>query len=259
MRSTRQDRIVRFLHSRGECSVADLARLLGASQMTIRRDLDALARAGKARRTFGGAAPAERVLFEFQFLQREREHRAAKAAIARAAARIVRDGQSVLLDSGTTTLAVARELKARRGLTVLTTSLPIASELQYCQDVELLLLGGVVRRGSPDLSGALTEENIERLRADVAMLGADGIDAAGNVYNASLAVARMLEKMAASARKVYVVADHSKIGRPALARFGSLVRWAGLITDAGLDKALLRRLRGAGVHCILARETGNLE
>jgi len=259
MRYSRQDRIVSLLHSRGECAIADLARDLGTSQMTIRRDLDALAKAGKARRTFGGAAPAERVLFEFQFLERERTHRPAKAAIARAAAKVVRNGQSVLLDSGTTTLAVARELKARANLTVITTSLPIASELQYCQGVEVLLLGGAVRRNSPDLSGAMTEENIERLCADVALLGADGIDAAGNVYNASVAVARMLAKMAASARRVYVVADRSKVGRPALARFGNLARWAGLITDAGLDKSILRRLRRAGVRCILAKEKGNHE
>src|SRR5690606_10030580 len=102
------------------------------------------------------------------------------------------------------------------------------------QAIDLVLLGGLLRRDAPDLIGALTESNLETLHADIAFIGADGIDLQGNIYNASLAVGRMLGKMAGSANQVYVVADSSKIGRPALTRFGNIVGWDGLITDDGI-------------------------
>ena len=126
----RHTRILELLTTQGEAQVAELALSLGVSDMTIRRDLDALALAGKVLRTHGGAALSGRVVFDFQFMQRTQEQEGAKQHIAKIAASLIKDGQSILLDSGTTTLAVARALKVRKGLTIITTSLPIASELQ---------------------------------------------------------------------------------------------------------------------------------
>ena len=250
---TRRTLILERLDSEGECHVMRMADDLGVSPMTIRRDLDALEKEGRVLRTHGGAAPAGRVAFAFQFLQRENEQSAAKLAIGILAASLVQDGQSVLLDSGTTTLAVARELKARRKLTVITTSLPIASELQHSDAAELILLGGNLRRETPDLIGALTEMNLEQLRADVAFIGAEAVDAGGTVFSSSLAVARLLKKMAASARQVHIVADSTKIGRSALARFGVLKNWSGLITDNGIAAAVAQKLGRAGVRVIRAK------
>jgi DeoR/GlpR family transcriptional regulator of sugar metabolism len=247
-----QQRIGELLAIRGECSVEELAATFGVTGMTIRRDFEMLAVQGKVIRTHGGAAMAQRISFEFSFLQRVRENHAAKQAIARAAAALVQDRQSVLLDSGTTTLALSQCLRGKKGLTVVTTSLPIASQLQFDQEIEVLLLGGYLRSGSPDLAGALTEANLETIRADVAFIGADGIDATGAVYNQSPEVARMLTKMAASAQRVFVVADSSKLGRVALYRYGRLTDWAGLISDRGADRSLLASLRKAGVQVVKA-------
>jgi DeoR/GlpR family transcriptional regulator of sugar metabolism len=252
---TRLNRIEQLLRQRGACSVEFLSRELGVSDMTIRRDLQQLADAGRVVRTHGGAAPAEQVLFEFQFLRRARLHQRHKQQIGACAASLVADGQSVLLDSGTTTLAVARCLRQRQRLTVITTSLPVASVLQHAAGVQTLLLGGFVRRDAPDLSGPLTEANLENLRADLAFLGADGIDLLGNVYNASLSVARMLSKMAVCAAAVYVVADSSKLGHTALMRFGNLADWRGLITDAQIQPQQLNKLRDRGVNVIVADAT----
>lgn len=254
----RHNRIAELLASGGECSVEMLAEKLGVSGMTVRRDLQAMADAGKVIRTHGGATSGQRVSFEFQFLARTRENQVAKEAIAVEAARRVGDGQSVMLDSGTTTLALARQLKVKKRLTVITTSLPIASELQFCEQIQLLLLGGFVQRGAPDLAGSLTESNLESLHADVAFVGADGIDARGNIYNNSLAVGRMLGKMAASTDCIYVVADSSKIGRAALTRFGNAAKWNGLITDGGLKKALASALQRAGVRVLIAGTGGTV-
>lgn len=248
----RQHKIAELCSARGEQSVDTLARLFRVSGMTIRRDLQALADAGQVLRTHGGAAPARRVSFDFQFLDRVNSHRVAKLAIAAAAAERVRDGQSVMLDSSTTTLAIAERLRGRAGLTVVTTSLPIASALQHSPGMEVLLLGGYLRPDAPDLAGPMTEANIEGLRVDVAFLGADGVDARGSIYNASPVVARMLGKMAAAAGTVYAVADSSKLGRTALCRFGNVAAWAGLITDAGLARPVAAGLRRAGVRLIVA-------
>lgn len=248
---TRHLRILDRLTAQGEAQVAQLAVSLGVSDMTIRRDLDSLALAGKVIRTHGGAALSGRVVFDFQFLQRTREHEEAKRQVAEMAASLVQEGQSVLLDSGTTTLAVARALKSRKRMTVITTSLPIASELQGCDSIELILLGGALRREAPDLIGPLTESNLEQLKADIAFIGADAVDSQGRAYNHSMAVARMLTRMATSARQVYVVADSTKIGQTALARFGNLKAWNGLITDRGLAPALATSLKRAGCAVIL--------
>lgn len=252
MSNLRHHQIIETVNLRGECSVAFLARKFGVSDMTIRRDLQTLAEAGRILRTHGGAAPAERISFEFNFLRKLRENQTAKLAIAEAAARLVKEGQSVFLESGTTTLAVARALKSRKNLKIITTSLPIASELQFCENIQVLLLGGILRRGAPDLAGALTESNLEQMRADLAFLSADGIDAKGNVYSASLDVARMLGKMISCARQSYVVADHSKMGRTAVIRFGHLKQLNGLITDGGLSRTMAASLARAGVRIIRA-------
>jgi DeoR family transcriptional regulator of aga operon len=243
---TRLSRILDIINSRGEAQIADLSTSLGVSDMTIRRDLDALALNGKVIRTHGGAALSGRVVFDFQFMQRSREHEAAKQQIAVIAASLVKDGQSVLLDSGTTTLAVAHALKAKKRLTVITTSLPIASELQHCEHIDLILLGGALRREAPDLIGPLTENNLEQLKADIAFIGADAVDTHGKAYNKSMAVARMLTRMATSARQVYVVADSTKIGHTALSRFGTLKGWNGLITDNDLPSLQVAALHKAG-------------
>ncbi len=243
---SRHSRIMELLTSRGEAHVNELAIELEVSDMTIRRDLDALALMGKVIRTHGGAAISGRVIFDFQFMQRTREQEETKQQIATMAASLVQNGQSILLDSGTTTLAVARALKAKKELTVITTSLPIASELQNCDHITLILLGGALRREAPDLIGPLTESNLEVLKADIAFIGADAIDTDGKTYNRSMAVARMLSRMATAARQVYVVADSTKIGQTALALYGNLKNWNGLITDHGLTPAHGTALKQAG-------------
>ncbi|MEN8254487.1 MAG: DeoR/GlpR family DNA-binding transcription regulator [Verrucomicrobiota bacterium] len=250
--TTRQEKIVDLISETGEGSIQDFARQFKVSEMTIRRDLDQLALQGRVIRTHGGATLAGQVSFEFGFLKRKKQNQTEKEAIARRVAELVRDGQSVMLDSGTTTLAIARALRSKKGLTIITSSLPIASELQYHQDTRVLLLGGYLRSGAPDLEGALTESNLEQLRADIAFLGADGIDRKGHAYNASLSVGRMLTKMTASANEVYVVADQDKLGRTALSRYGNIAKWSGLITSRSADKPLLAALRRNGVRILTA-------
>ena len=142
-RPDRQKRICDLLGARSECSVEEIAAKLKVSGMTVRRELQALADQSKVIRTHGGATMAQRISFEFAFLSRAKDNEAGKRSIGRAAAALINEGQSVLLDSGTTTLAVAQHLRGRRGVRVITTSLPIASLLQYDHEIEVMLLGGL--------------------------------------------------------------------------------------------------------------------
>ncbi len=250
---TRQARIHELIAARGECSVEQLAADLGVSGMTVRRDLRALEQQGQVVRTHGGAALGRRTTFEFDFLQRVRLNLPAKEAIGRAAVALLKDCSSLMLDGSTTTLAIARQLRGRTGLVVITTSLPAASELQHEPGVEVLLPGGYVRPDSPDLTGSLTEMNLEQLHAEVAILGADGIDEQGFVYTDPPDTTYMLLKMAASADRVYVAADSSKFGKRGLRRFGQLAQWAGLITDDRGDPEFIESLRKQDVRVVVGR------
>ena len=244
--------ILKLIGEGRECSVADLAVRFGVSEMTIRRDLDALAAQGRVIRTHGGATAASGVVFEFRFLEKQRVRRSAKRRIAAAAAALVEDGMTIMLDSGTTTLALAEALKGKCDLTVVTTSLPIASALQYSDAVDVVLLGGRLRRDAPDLSGSLPLKALEGLHADLAFVGADAVDLKGAAYNEAIEVAHLIESMATAADIVYCVADSSKIGKAALARSGSLTKWNGLITDSALDARVAAKLRRQGIKVMLA-------
>jgi len=246
----RRAKILELLNQQGQGQIEELASQFGVSGMTIRRDLQDLADRGQVIRTHGGAAPGARVSFEFRFLKRVQEQAAEKQQIAQVATQLVESGQSVLLDSSTTTLEIARQLKAIRPLTVITTSLPIASELFGQEAIEVLILGGRVRNDSPDLLGALTDYNLEMLRADIAFIGVDAIDHQGNAYNTCTEVGRMLSRMAQAAAKVYAVADHTKIGRRELMRFANVAEWAGLICDDQLSDAMRAPLRRAGINIL---------
>jgi len=251
--------IVDLLLHQGEQTVEQLAERFGVSGMTIRRDLQDLETAGKLMRTWGGAAPTDRVAFEFRFLERAGHEREAKQAIAATAATLVKPGQHVLLDSSTTTLAIARQLRQFDQLTVITTSLPIASELFGREGIEVILLGGVLRKDEPDLTGAITEHALGLLHAEVAFIGADGIDAEGSIYTSAPEVARMLQKMAATADHVYAVADHTKLDRRALMRFAQLNDFTGLITDSQADAQFINGLEQAGAKVLLPKATQLVE
>lgn len=247
---SRRSKILGLLERKGELSIEVLADRYSVSGMTIRRDLQELVEAGRVIRTHGGAAPAQRISFEFKFLERTQHNAEQKRQIAELAVQRVKPGQTVMLDSSTTTLAIANHLAVLDRLTVITTSLPIASALFGREGIEVIILGGTLRKDSPDLCGALTDTSLDLMRADIAFIGADAIDDEGYIYNASTEIARMLQRMASAAAEVYAVADASKIGRQELMRFSRLADWSGLITDSTLDRGMIERLQQNQVRVI---------
>ena len=131
------------------------------------------------------------------------------------------------------------------------------SQLQFSDDIQTILLGGVLRRGSPDLTGGVTEHCLDLFAADIVFQGADGIGTDGALYTSDLRLARVDAKMRSRASRTYILADSSKIGRTALARNGSLHMVEALVTDDQIDKRVLREFRSQGINVIIAR-TGNV-
>jgi len=216
--STRVEQIIDLLSTQRKVTVAELTERFQVTRMTIRRDMNTLEQQGRITRTHGGAILAAPAVASFAFLDRRQTHLPEKLAIAEAAAKFVAPGMTVILDTGTTTLEVAKCLAGISRLRVLTSSLAIASEFFGSENMELTLLGGTVSDGSPDLTGLLTEENLKEFRADLAFLGADGVDA-GGLYTEFQSIARVSQAMIASARKSILVATHSKFGKAAFVRF----------------------------------------
>jgi DeoR family fructose operon transcriptional repressor len=246
----RLERIRALVAEHAEVSIADLAREFDVSEMTVRRDLALLADRQEIERTHGGAVRTERMVFEFEHRARRENNRAAKQAIARAARQLVKTGDRIILDTGTTTLEFARLLKDAKRLTVITPSIAVASELQYAPGVEVILLGGTLRRGNPDLTGPLTEHCLEILSADLAFQGADAISPDGKVYNSDLRLAKVDRVMRKQARKHCLLADSTKLGATALAQNGTLDDFDVFITDTRIDRQLLRRFRRRGLQVI---------
>ncbi len=235
-----------------EVLIETLAQKFNVSGMTIRRDLERLVSNGEVVRTHGGAALAKKLTFEFAFKTRQGKNQYQKQRIATCAAKHIKTGQVIMLDTGTTTLEIAQKLVAMRGITVITTSLAIVSALQFASGIEVILLGGFLRSGSPDMHGPLTEENVEKFRGSVAFMGADAIDAAGNVYTNDLRVASLDGKMARHCDKVIVVADSSKLGKKAMCKIFSQDDYNLIITDKQADKKIIRKFVKNNINIELA-------
>jgi DeoR/GlpR family transcriptional regulator of sugar metabolism len=159
----------------------------------------------------------------------------------------------IIMDTGTTTLELAALIADWRDLTVITTSLAVVSQLQFSDGIQTVLLGGVIRRGSPDLTGGVTEHCLDLFAADIVFQGADGIGLDGSMYTGDLRLARVDAKMRTRAARTVILADSSKIGRTALARNGSLEDVDAFITDDQIDKSALRELRSRGIQVTIAR------
>ena len=252
--SARQAQTRELLQKNQQVTIPELAAMFSVSEMTVRRDLDKLQGTGQIRRTHGGAMPAERMEFEFDFTSRRQSNRSAKQAIAREAFKLVRADQRLILDTGTTTLELALLLRDFENITVITPSLAVASVLQFASGVETVLLGGSIRRGSPDLTGVVTEAVLDMFAVDIAFQGADGIAEDGTCYNADMRIANVDRKIRQRAEHTYVLADSSKIGRTALATNGRLDEVEALIVDSGVDPDAVAAFQEMGATVIIAED-----
>jgi DeoR family transcriptional regulator, aga operon transcriptional repressor len=247
----RRRAILELVNQDGRVLVKELAAQFETSQITIRKDLELLHAQGQVHRTHGGALTVQAgALLDPSLREKEKLHRKEKLRIAESAARMVEEGESVLLDSGTTTTAIARALRSFRHLTVITNAVNIAAELSGTQ-VEVILTGGTVRKNSFSLVGPLAEDTLRQLTADILFLGVDGFDSKVGLSTPNLLEAKVNKVMVEIARKVVAVCDSSKFGRRAMSTIVPVSAVHHVITDKRLSKADVANLKEAGVTTTL--------
>lgn len=263
----RREQIAALLSERGFVRVVDLAEAFGVSGVTARTDLDSLVEAKRAERVHGGAVPTSHAPRERAFEVELGEYVVPKEQIGELAASLVRSGQSILLDVGTTTLAVARALKARHDLidlVIVTNGLSIALELESeIPRFTVILTGGALRPLQHSLVDPLADLVLSQVHADIAFIGCNGIDAQLGVTNVNLPEAAVKARMVASADRAVIVADSSKLGWMHLGRVAALDAFDTLVTDAAastvlnspLHTELSAALAAAGVNVLMPSDS----
>jgi len=230
----------------------ELSQRFDTSAVTIRSDLRALAASGAVLRTHGGAV-SHREGDEVPLSIRAGHHRGEKLRIAQAAAALVRDGDTILLDSGSTTHALARQLAARplAGINVITNALNVAMALAHAPHIQLLMLGGALRPNSFTLSGPQAEAALATLHADRLFLGVDSLDPERGLMTPHVLEAQLNARMIGIARQVIAVADASKLQRRNLPAIGGIDCLDVLITDERAPASVVDALRGRGIEVML--------
>lgn len=231
--SERRQQISAMVKARGSVQVAPLAERFGVSMQTIRKDLHFLAERGVMERSYGGAiaAGAVTIAAEPPVEAKRAIHIDEKARIGRAAAAMVRPGDSIVLDSGTTTLQIAHHLPDHEDITVLTNDLDISAALARKERVRVVMLGGALRRRNMAFYGAQTESALDDLHVDILFLGVDGFDVERGITTHYEPEAMLNRKMVQAAGRVIAVTDSSKFGRTCLHRIINAGEIDDLVTD----------------------------
>jgi DeoR family fructose operon transcriptional repressor len=253
----RQLRIRQMFEAKDFLDLEILCQELDASESSVRRDLDVLEGDGVLKRVYGGAVPVPQPgNSAFDFSVESQRSSDEKCRIARLTAGLIQDGQTVILDGGSTVAAVARELVAKsqgasRSLHVITNSLPIAEALESSRNIELTLTGGYLDPRRRVMLGPLCEQMLGLIRADVLVMGIGSVSEAGFSNNHSLVVGSE-QKMIEIAGRVIIVADHTKFGRGAMIPVAQLEAAKTVVSDSDLAWEYVELLRGKGVEVLLA-------
>ncbi len=244
--------VLEALEESHEVTVASLSRTQGVSEMTVRRDLEALEREGVLRRVHGGAVSTVSRGYEPPYALRSGRDQEAKRAIGERAAALVSDGETLAIDVGSTTLELARALATAGNLTVLTPSLRVAEYLTPNPGIRTIVTGGIARKGELSLIGDLAERAFAELHCDTVFIGAGGVDPAAGVTEFNLDDTRVKRAALASARRCVLLVDASKLGVVALASICPLESVDVLITDNGASDEALAPIREVGVEVLIA-------
>jgi DeoR family fructose operon transcriptional repressor len=247
----RQLRIRQMLESRDFLDLDTLCRELEASESSVRRDLDELEEQGALKRVYGGAVPSQQQANNaFDFTVESGRYSDEKSRIARLTATLIQDGETVILDGGSTVAAVAGEL-ASKPLHIVTNSLPIAETLEARRNIELTLTGGYLDPRIRVMLGPLCEQMLGLIRADVVIMGIGSVSEAGFSNNNTLVVGSE-QKMIEIANRLIIVADHSKFGRNAMIPVAALSAAHTVVSNSELAPEYVKLLEGKGVEVLLA-------
>jgi DeoR family transcriptional regulator, glycerol-3-phosphate regulon repressor len=249
----RQAALLQEVQRLESASVEHLAEHFGVTLQTVRRDVNLLAEAGLLLRFHGGVRAPSSTTVNIAYRQRQQLNAAAKQAIARSVARAVPNGCSLLINIGTTTEAIARELLRHKGLRVITNNLNVAAILSDNPDCEVIVAGGSVRTRDRGIIGEVTVEFVRQFKVDIGLIGISGIEADGSLRDFDFHEVKVSRAIIEHSREVWLATDHSKFNRPAMVALGRLDQLHRLFTDEEPPAPFAAMLSAAKVRVDVAR------
>lgn len=253
----RRETILAELGTKGKVQVHALAGMFNVSTETIRRDLDRLEKEGRLRKVYGGAVQTRSERIEPTFMKRSQMHSGEKRAIGKLAASLVREGETVLLDNGTTTIEIMRELKDRGDVTVITSSVPIlACALDGFQG-KVIFAGGEVHMGIQAATGAIAHQLLDQFKVNKAFISAGGISLADGITEYNLEEALLSRKMMQRTEEAILVADHSKFGVTTFAQIAPIEHISMIVTDPGCSQEWIDALNKLDVEVLISGQNGS--
>jgi DeoR family transcriptional regulator of aga operon len=249
----RRQKIQQIIEEKGKITVEDIAGRFSVSAVTARSDLDVLAKRGEVIRSHGGAVRQLNAVVDYPLRFKESIHHAEKVRISHAAVQLIRPHHNVILDSGTTTVQIARQIKAARihPLTVITNALNVAYELVETEGVTLIVIGGILRPSSSSMVGPQAERMLQDLHADHLFLGVDGLHPDVGYCTPDILEAQLNALMIRVSNEVTVVADASKFGKRSLSVIATTECARRIITDARVSPEIADSVRARGVEVVI--------
>lgn len=247
----RRAALLEILNEKGQLRVDEVSKLFDVTEVTVRNDLRKLEQEGFLRRTHGGALKSDKVAFDLALIEKEKKHADEKKRIGVAAAKLVYDGETVIIDSGTTTMEVARNLKDKRDITVITNALNIAMELAGRPGIDVILTGGNLRKKSFSLVGPHAKQTLSEHFGDKLFLGVDGFSTIYGITTPNLLEARINRLMVERANEVIVVTDSSKFDKRSLSLIVTVDKINKVITDSNIPDKDFADLKAMGIEVIL--------
>lgn len=248
----RRVHILQIVRSEGHVRVNELASLFKTSAVTIRNDLKELHQRGLVLRSHGGAVLPDTILRESPLHDRLKAHSEEKLRIGVLASTLINNGETIILDSGTTTLEIARQIKNRKGLQIITNGVNIAVELLDARGVQTYIVGGTVRGESASIVGRSTEDMLDHFSADKLFLSGAGCDPEFGVSGANLEEIMVNRAMLRISREIILVADASKFSKRGMSRIAPFSEIDTVISDSNLSEEIQRKLHSAGCNLLLA-------
>jgi DeoR/GlpR family transcriptional regulator of sugar metabolism len=252
IKEERLNRILQVIQKDGHATAGELSRIYGVSEITIRRDLSELAGRGYVRRAHGGAMVLSPNPQEPPIIQRLLENKQCKEAIAKTAATLIQDGESIFIGSGSTAAYVPHYLTHHKHLTVVTNALNISTDLATALDITVVVLGGMMRHEELSLIGHIAEQSLQELYLDKVIIGIPAIDVKVGLTNDYLPEVITDRTIINKAREVILLADHTKIGKIASAFVAPLNRINTFITDSQANPAIVEEFRALGINVLIA-------
>jgi len=246
----RQKQILSLLTRQGRLRVAEIMKQFSISEDTTRRDLESLASQGKAQRVHGGVIAVEQAPPELPILEREGEQPDEKIRIGRAVANLIADNEAIFLGSGTTVLEVARNLRVRKNLTVITNSLPVLNMLVGIKEITVISLGGMLRESELSFIGHIAEQALAEIRVDKVIMGTRGVSLEHGLTNDYLQETLTDRAILKIGREVVIVADQTKVNRVSTVLLAPLNSIHTFVTDSRVDRKFVQALKRKGIQVV---------